>query len=46
MLELMKSSTKSSITELSSVEQDDSRDQRDGGEKISSEFVVARGDRP
>jgi len=29
---------------LSSVEQDDSRDQLDGGEEISSEFVVARGD--
>ena len=27
-----------------SVEQDDSRDQLDGGENISSEFVVARGD--
>jgi len=29
---------------VSSVEQDDGRDQLDGGKKILSEFVVARGD--
>src|SRR5260370_9213966 len=31
---------------MSSVEQDESCDQLDGGEEISSEFVVARGDGP